>query len=343
MLSKKMRSELFAITEVENEQLENGGLNIQDVAIEESLDSTIAGMPYWNFFDYGKIAVTKSNRFSYVPAHTHQFIELNYVLSGQSVQYLNDQKIVLHSGCLLMMDRDVQQRINYASGEDILINILIRDDSEISRLLADNQVNTNLFGRLLFNAGQPNFNHANYLVADLSDNMLCQHLVESIIIAGWKNKGENNQILELLVRALLLAPISSFITKNVNFNNVRQDEMMHIIKYLNQNFQNITLEKLAQEFGYNPNYLGEKIKHETGHSFKQILQMRRLNIASNLIMKTNLTIHEISEFVGYENHSSLFRLFESILHVTPTEYRQRVRHPQQLDQDQRYYQKYTKE
>ena len=65
--------------------------------------------------------------------------------------------------------------------------------------------------------------------------------------------------------------------------------------------------------------------------------MRRLNIASNMIEQTNMSIGQISEYVGYDNHSSLFRLFKQILHTTPTQYRQRVTHPHQLDVDVGYF------
>lgn len=337
MLPKYFIRELAEITPVEREQILEGGRNIPDVAPNHDMNSTIIKMPFWNFFDHGKISVTKSNRFSYVPAHTHSFIEMNYVLSGSSHQYVDDQKILLQPGQLLIMDRDVQQRINYAGKDDLLINILIRDDDEIIQLLSGLDVQQNLMCRFLFNAAQPKFNHDNYLICDLHNSVTATNLIEAIIINGWQNDGSHNQLIQLLTKSLLLATNNLVIQRKTNFVNVQQDELLPIINYLNTHFQTITLNELAAHFGYNPNYLGDKIKRTMGRSFKEILQLRRLNIASNLMEQTNLSMHEISAAIGYENHSSMFRLFKDILHTTPTEYRKRVRHPRQLDIDLGYF------
>lgn len=52
--------------------------------------------------------------------------------------------------------------------------------------------------------------------------------------------------------------------------------------------------------------------------------MRRLNIACNLIQQTNLSMQAISERIGYDNHSSLYRLFKNLLKTTPTKYKEKV-------------------
>lgn len=97
MLPRPIEKELFKVSPVEKAQL-NSHRHIQDVPIEditEEIDGSIVkSMPFWHFFENGNIAITKSNRFSFVPAHKHQFIELNYVYKGkgQSVQYIDDEK-----------------------------------------------------------------------------------------------------------------------------------------------------------------------------------------------------------------------------------------------------------
>lgn len=106
------------------------------------------------------------------------------------------------------------------------------------------------------------------------------------------------------------------------------------MKYLNNHYQTVTLNSLADHFGYNSNYLGNKIKESSGHTFKELLQMRRLNIACNLIQITKMPLDEITAFVGYDNPSSLFRLFKSYLHLSPQEYRKRILLPRQLDENE---------
>lgn len=335
MLNKTIKKELFDITPVEHEQIINHGKNIVDVPPEEiSPDSVIKMMPYWHFFDQGRIAVTQSNRFSYIPAHRHRFIEMNYCYSGRSIQYVDDNIITLHPGHLLIMDRDIQQRINYARKQDILLNILIRDDYEVSNLLQGINAQQNILTQFLANTTKHNFNHNNFLVFDLNKDVVAKQLIENIICKGINNDGSNNLLLENMMKSFILSIHSDLVlTKKVNFTSKDQNKNLQILEYINEHYRDLTLKSLAKEFGYNPNYLGNLITSTSGHTFKELLQMRRLNIACNLLQNTNYSIEDISDFVGYDNHSSLFRLFKKYLGITPQEYRTRIQIPRDLDDE----------
>lgn len=334
MITSSIQKQLFQITSIEQEQINNNGKNVQDVPTRpENLDNSIARMPFWHFFDKGRIAITQSNRFSYIPAHKHIFIEMNYCYHGRSIQYIDDKLITLFPGELLIMDREIQQRINYARKQDILINVLIRDDYEINELTSNLYNKNSLLISFLINCTKKKFPHNNYLVLDLNKDLVFKNIVEDIINKGLNNDGSNNQILQYLLQAFICAPDHLITSKKINFSSIDEKSLYPIITYLNDNFKDITLNNLANKFGYNKNYLGNKIAKETNHTFKELLQMRRLNIACNLLQNTNLSIEQISEYVGYDNHSSLFRLFKSYLKITPTEYRRRIRLPKSLDGD----------
>lgn len=335
MITENIKRELFSINPVEHEQIINHGKNIPDVVTDKAnIDSAIRVMPYWTFFKYGRIAVTQSNRFSYIPAHKHKFIEMNYCYSGRSIQYVADNIVTLQPGHLLIMDRDVQQRINYARKQDILLNILIRDDYEISNLLHEIDTQQNVFTQFLANTTKHNFNHNNFLVLDLNKDIVCKQLIENIICKGINNTGSNNLLLENLMRSFILSFNSDLLLmKSVNFTAKDQNKNLQIIEYINEHYQNLTLKSLATEFGYNPNYLGNLITTVSGHTFKELIQMRRLNIACNLLQNSYYSIEEISTIVGYDNHSSLFRLFKKYLGITPQEYRTRIQIPRNLDDD----------
>lgn len=332
MLDKKIEKKILSITTVEQEQLNNNGINICDVKLdnnEEFKKHPILRMPFWNFFDFGRISITKSNRFSYIPAHKHKFIEINYCFSGRSIQYIDDHIIELHPGELIIMDREIQQRINYARKQDILINILIRDDYKISNLL--NGINKNsILIKFLKNATQNYFNHHNFIIFDTNQDIVCKQIIENIISIGFNNHGKNETILEALLKSFILCCNDQLIIKKqINFTE-QKNNTFEIIQYINENYQNISLRKTAETFGYSTNYLGNLLTKETGHSFKEILLMRRLNIACNLLQTTDYSIEEISSLVGYENHSSLFRLFKQQLGIKPQEYRDRIRYPVHL-------------
>ncbi|MBO5347344.1 MAG: helix-turn-helix domain-containing protein, partial [Lachnospiraceae bacterium] len=50
---------------------------------------------------------------------------------------------------------------------------------------------------------------------------------------------------------------------------------------------------------------------------------KRLSMAKNLLISSNLPISEISEMIGYDNPLYFSRLFKKHTGMTPTEYKKR--------------------
>ena len=78
-----------------------------------------------------------------------------------------------------------------------------------------------------------------------------------------------------------------------------------ILDYIQHNLKDINLSDVARQFGFNPNYLGRLIKQKTKHNFSEIVQDEKLNKAGMLLEKTNLSVKDISEEVGYHNPNLL--------------------------------------
>ena len=94
-----------------------------------------------------------------------------------------------------------------------------------------------------------------------------------------------------------------------------------MIDYIDKHYVDVTLTQVSDHFGYNKNYLGNKIKQNTGMSFGELLDRKRLLIAESLLLDTDLPVSKIAEQLGYRNTSSLFRLFRNKLKITPTDFR----------------------
>lgn len=323
-MTSTLKSKLFNLTEVEKLQKHFGGnVNYMDL---DYIHDPIPRMPHWDFFKNGEIDITKNNRFSFVPAHTHSFIEFNYMYSGSCTQYINDEKVVLHQNELLVVDKDIVQRIDYTNENDILINILIQTDSPYERVFESIPESTNIVTQLLYNGTRVNSLHNSFIMFDLKSSEVSKKLIESLIQVGLSDSSERQRSLQLIFSALVLE-LPKLITKQiVNFEDSSSDDLLPVLRYIEKNFSTTSLKKVSEIFGYNTNYLGNKIKANTGKTFKELVEKRRLSAAQNLMLKTNLKLWEINEVIGYQNISSLFRLFKKYLNTTPSEYKRRV-HP----------------
>lgn len=321
---ESLKSQLFRMTKVEKLQNHFGGnVNYMDL---DYIHDPIPRMPQWDFFWDSDIDVTKNNRFSYVPAHTHSFIEFNYMYSGMCTQYINDTKTVLHEKELLVMDKDVVQRIDYTNENDILINIIVKTDSPYEEIFNSIPQSTNEITQLIYNGTRVNSLHNNFMLFDLKNAETSLNLINALIATGINHARHRSESLRFIFSALILGLPSLITYKSINFADSSSDDLLPILKYIEKNFATTTLSNVSAVFRYNTNYLGNKIKANTGKTFNELIERRRLSAAQNLMLKTNLNLSEISETVGYQNSSSLFRLFKKYLKTTPSEYKGRV-HP----------------
>ena len=107
---------------------------------------------------------------------------------------------------------------------------------------------------------------------------------------------------------------------------VKQNDQPVSIKYIHDHFQeNISIAKLAALEHYNPSYYCEWFQKKTGMSPLAYIQKLRLEKARNLLLNTDLTMLQISQEVGYEQQSSLTRLFKQKESISPTDYRKKFR------------------
>ncbi|MDX7985848.1 helix-turn-helix domain-containing protein [Xenorhabdus sp. 12] len=105
------------------------------------------------------------------------------------------------------------------------------------------------------------------------------------------------------------------------------DELISDIQsWLKENIkEDIDLNRLAAYFSISPRTLTRRFKNSTGISTKKYIQGVRLEMAKDLLAKTNLTVHEISVAAGYESQAYLSKVFKQHFDLSPTEYRQMVR------------------
>ena len=90
---------------------------------------------------------------------------------------------------------------------------------------------------------------------------------------------------------------------------------------MEKNYLTCTLSQVAEQFGFHPVYLTTVLKEKTGKSFVEHIQNQRLSQAVNLLLRTDLTVAEIVDQVGYSNVDFFYRKFRQAYGCTPGEYR----------------------
>ena len=97
------------------------------------------------------------------------------------------------------------------------------------------------------------------------------------------------------------------------------------LKYIEENFKDASLYELADQLNQSHYGLSKTIKKATSHTFKELLQERRLIKAKELLEGTDMPILSMIEQVGYDNISYFYRIFKAKYGLTPKEYKKQIR------------------
>ncbi|WP_028550319.1 helix-turn-helix transcriptional regulator [Paenibacillus sp. UNC451MF] len=95
-----------------------------------------------------------------------------------------------------------------------------------------------------------------------------------------------------------------------------------LIQYIQDEYDTeLTLEGCASRLHYNPNYLGQIFKRETGSTFSDYLSQYRLILSKKLLVETNDQVQEIAEKLRFSNSQNFIRYFRKMEGMTPKQYR----------------------
>lgn len=94
------------------------------------------------------------------------------------------------------------------------------------------------------------------------------------------------------------------------------------IRFISKNFaRSLTLDMVAEHVHLNPAYFSTLFKQSTGSSFKEYLNMVRIEESKRLLTNTDYSIIDISLATGFEDQSYFSKVFKKYTGLTPKQYR----------------------
>ncbi len=101
----------------------------------------------------------------------------------------------------------------------------------------------------------------------------------------------------------------------------REDRIVEIINYIQNDYKNVSLDVLSEEFHLSKPYLSKYIKEKAGMTFQEVVKEARMKKARALLRQTNQTVETVAAEVGYETVEHFNRLFKKNYGITPVQYR----------------------
>ena len=85
--------------------------------------------------------------------------------------------------------------------------------------------------------------------------------------------------------------------------------------------QPLTIDSLARRFHISGTFLKEGFRQMYGQSTRKFLQAKRMDLASDLLRRTDQSVLQIAAAVGYESASQFSQIFKRHYKLPPAQYR----------------------
>ena len=263
----------------------------------------------------GKMTPMKSGE-----EHSHDYLELTYILVGQARYMIEGQEHILKAGDILVGNPGVVHQFELREGEEPPVEVYIgmsnfhfQDMPQESLVLPD--------GSYVLHCKPELKQDLNQLVQTMISETQMQQSGQYFMIKAYLV-----QMLLLIIRQIRGEE------KHENRGYVFESKskgyvVKRILAYMNENYAtHISLDQIAKNMYLSPVYISKIFKEEMGESPIRYLIQIRLEKAKEILQDESCgSIRDVAAEVGYEDVYYFSKLFKKYYGIAPAYYKKQVR------------------
>ena len=264
------------------------------------------------------ITLRPHTRFVDFPLHSHDFVEILYMVSGETVHEMPGQEILcVKAGELLMMNGQARHFIRRCGEGDVGVNFIVRPAFFDEALSAVGT--SNVLGRFLMDALKRGESSVPYLHFRVSQVPAVQSLLESMLFALLQEQPAGQRILKTSMTLLFLHLLQH--TGQLALQESGASSMVvNVLEEIQHRYATISFAELARKWRVSSAYLSQTVRKATGMTCTRHLQLVRIARAKQLLRETDLSVVEVCEAVGYANTGHFYHLFQQETGMSPKQY-----------------------
>ncbi len=268
------------------------------------------------FFGIGKEEYGKP--FSFLP-HKHSFIELVYVVSGNSTHCVDDCIYELNPGDLLFVGYNQVHSFS-TKGAFSHINIYIKPEY-VSEKLSNVETIYDVFSYFITDCSfTDNEIKLPFITLNPNERIELENLLIKCVLEAERKITGYELALNGYIHLIFLNIIRAL--RKTRNNRIVMAITPQILEYINENYnKNLTLTDIANTCFYTPSYLARAFKKTFGMSLKDYIYNKRVQHAEKLLVETDESIENIAMSVGYVNKNQFYKLFKKKKGCTPKQFR----------------------
>lgn len=278
---------------------------------------------YFNDEDNRSIFISPHNRYTPAFMHRHNFFEIIYVYSGFCFQNIGLKRLYFKEGDVIFIAPGVFHTMEVFSDDTLVFNILLRK-STFHQMFLPLTIGNDLINEF-FSQGLYSFHQLEYLIfhtRNVESDFLLKMYYEQLHYDMY-----SNQILTGMfttMNAKMMRYFKDTIESSCMPNSIHLEDNFMVLNYIQDNLEDISLQDVANHFGFSISYCSRLIKNTTGVGFNDWKRTIRIRKAEHMLLNTKKSVSDIGASLGYINPETFIRAFKREIHLTPSQYRKQI-------------------
>lgn len=254
--------------------------------------------------------------------HSHNFFEITYVIKGSCAFIFEGEKVSLSEGDVCIVSPGSGHSLPLEP-DCLAISVVVRKstfDSLFNNLLTQKDLVSLFFRNSLYETKR-----ANYILLKTGNDPMSFYTMQQLVYESnmtdqYANDCACSLLNLFLARAMRAASAAVTLHHYEGYSDGGIDFAL-ILRYIQQNYQTITLSGLAQTFHFSETYLSKQIRKNLNQNFTDVLRTLKMNHALEYLLNTSMKVSEIAEKVGYDSVDHFSRTFRKAYGLSPMEYK----------------------
>ena len=241
------------------------------------------------------------------PIHTHDYYEIEFVVSGKLEHEIHGSKYIIEHGDFYGIAPGDMHRFNVL--EDSWIYSICIDYKKVSKKIQQmlDRISFPIMGKI---------------DGDIAEEFSFLHKRMQKLLAGGEDEYTYNRTIANTILALcILFENASPIDENSEKN--RNKYILQSIRYISEHYsENISVSDIAASIGVSPNHLSMVFAKTVGNNITNYLNEYRISCAATELKQTETPITSLALDCGFNSFCTFSRNFKKVYGITPSEYRE---------------------
>ncbi len=254
--------------------------------------------------DQKGVTITR-DKWCSTPLHTHEFIEIVYIIAGNGIQQINGKDHFVKRGDVTYMKIGDSHKFCSNNGMQVLNCIFM--PNAFPHHIGNENTNADSLDAI------PNLIH-------LPSNSILE--VENLLLKIERENEERQFAYQSLLKNYASILVTLLFRYARSESNASTNAFVSsILDYLEENFAKSSLVLVSKHFNFSPSYFSKLFKKNVGMSFSKYITDRRMRAAIRLITNTNNTVASILKDVGFTEPKQFYKVFREYTGTSPGKYR----------------------